>query len=259
MHANGAAGGAVAVGTSGWSYRHWRGRFYPEGLGPSRWLAYYAERFSTVEINASFYRLPSEQALRRWADTVPPGFRFALKGSRLITHTRRLANAERAVETFLARASLLGDRLACVLWQLPPTMPPDLERLDRFLASLPPRPAAAVELRNPAWLDAGVLEVLERHGAAYTCVSSRHFPALRAVTAPLVYVRFHGLTGGYAHDYSARQLRPWADFLSDAAADGRSALVYFNNDGEARAPANAERLRRQVARRLAASPSGRMR
>ena len=240
----------VAIGTSGWSYRHWRGRFYPDGLGASRWLAYYAERFATVEVNASFYRLPSENALRTWLETVPPGFRFALKGSRLITHARRLANAERAVETFLARAALLGERLACVLWQLPSDLPPDLERLDRFLGSLPPRPASAVELRDPAWLDEGVLDVLERHGAAYACISSRSFPALRVATAPLVYVRFHGLAGGYAHDYTSRELRPWADFLAQAAREGRTALVYFNNDGEARAPENAARLRRLVDRRL---------
>jgi uncharacterized protein YecE (DUF72 family) len=230
------------VGTSGWSYRHWRGRFYPAELPSRLWLEFYAERFGTVEINSSFYRLPSEASLRAWADAVPPGFLFAVKGSRLITHARRLAEAERAVSTFLDRVRLLGDRLGCVLWQLSPRLSLDLERLDRFLARLPTDLRYAVEFRHPTWLVPETLAVLEQHQAALTCVSSLALPPLRAVTADLVYLRFHGLAGGYAHDYSDEELRPWAEFAAAERASGRTALAYFNNDGEARAPANAARF-----------------
>ena len=234
--------GTIAIGTSGWSYRHWRERFYPRDLPTSRWFSFYAQRFDTVEINATFYRLPTEAAVRRWREAAPPGFTFSVKGSRLITHARRLQSAERALATFFERISLLGDRLGCVLWQLPPAFVPELDVLDRFLASVPGDVRHAVELRRVGEPAPELLRILEEHGASYVCTSSSATPADRRVTSDLVYVRFHGLSGGFAHSYPAEELRPWARFLRKARGEGRSALVYFNNDGEGRAPEDAAKL-----------------
>jgi uncharacterized protein YecE (DUF72 family) len=234
--------GTVAIGTSGWSYRHWRDRFYPRDLPASRWLPFYAERFDTVEINATFYRLPTEAAVRRWRNAAPPGFTFSVKGSRLITHARRLQNADRGLATFFERVSLLGDRLGCVLWQLPPGFVPELDVLDRFLASVPGDVRHAVELRRVDEPAPELLSLLEEHGASYVCTSSSAAPADRRVTSDLVYVRFHGLSGGFAHSYTAAELRPWASFLRKACEEGRSVLVYFNNDADGRAPEDAVKL-----------------
>jgi uncharacterized protein YecE (DUF72 family) len=236
----------IAIGTSGWSYRHWRERFYPSGLPASRWLPYYAEHFDTVEINATFYRLPSEHAVRRWRAAVPSGFSFAVKGSRLITHARRLQHADEAVARFVERISPLGESLGCILWQLPPGFVPELEVLDRFLHSVPSEARQAVELRRVGAPDPALLSLLADHSASYVCTSSPDAPGGCPVTSDLVYVRFHGLSGGYAHAYTVAELRPWACFLAEARSQGRSALVYFNNDAEGHAPEDAAKLRTLV-------------
>jgi uncharacterized protein YecE (DUF72 family) len=238
----------IRIGTSGWAYPHWRNRFYPSGLPATRWLSAYAERFDTVEINGTFYRLPSEQTVCRWRDAVPAGFRFAVKASRLITHARRLQGADEAISRFMERVLLLGERLACILWQLPPGFVPEPELLDGFLGALGDDARHAVELRHAGAPSSAVLRVLEHHGVSYVCTSSADAPESRAVTSDLVYVRFHGLSGGFSHHYTRRELMPWARFLADTVAGDRTALVYFNNDGEAHAPRDAATLRALVAR-----------
>jgi uncharacterized protein YecE (DUF72 family) len=140
--------GGILIGTSGWSYEHWAGDFYPPGLPARERLAYYVSRFPTVEINATFYRLPSESMVRSWRERVPPGFVFAVKGSRFITHIRRLEGVDEALDLFLSRVGLLGDGLAVVLWQLPPSLTLDVALLDRFLAALPEGVRHAVEFRH---------------------------------------------------------------------------------------------------------------
>jgi uncharacterized protein YecE (DUF72 family) len=165
-----------------------------------------------------------------------------LKGSRLITHARRLESA-RALETFLGRARRLGARLAGILWQLPPTQQRDDERLLRFLERLPSSVLQAVEFRHPSWRASEVDRLLEGSGVARVAVST---PALGVETFPdagPIYVRFHGLSAGYAHDYTHAELKPWAEALRAAAAEGRSGFAFFNNDGEARAPSDAAQLR----------------
>ncbi len=181
--------------------------------------------------------------MRRWRDAVPRGFTFSVKGSRLITHARRLEHADRALDTFFSRVSLLGNCLGCVLWQLPPGFVPDLGVLDRFLASVPDQVRHAVEFRRIGDPAPELLSVLAEHGASYVCTSSLSAPDDRASTTDLVYVRFHGLSGGFGHSYTVAELRPWARFLRTARDEGRSALVYFNNDAEGHAPDDAERLR----------------
>lgn len=232
----------IRTGTSGWSYRHWEGAFYPPSLADSQHLPYYAERFPTVEVNASFYRMPTEQAVRHWAERVGDDFVFAVKGSRFITHYHRLENVAGQVAAFLSRMQTLGDKLGVVLWQLPASMSPHHGELDAFLGLMPRTGLRhAVEFRDKAWLTDETYEILRGHNAAVVNVSSAQMPQDLTVTADFVYVRFHGLPD-FDHDYTAEQLRPWAEFLKQQDAEGRDGYVYFNNDGRARAPANASEL-----------------
>lgn len=185
------------------------GRLLPKGTPLGEWLEYYARRFTTVEINASFYRLPSAAMVTRWRELAPPGFAFAAKGSRLITHAHRLAGAEESAEAFMDRLGDLGPALAVVLWQLPPAMEcakESLARLDAFLGLLPGNVRHAVEFRHRSWLTGEVFSVLRDHGAAQVAVSSTRMPRDLTLTADFAYVRMHGLSGGHAHDYTRREL-----------------------------------------------------
>jgi uncharacterized protein YecE (DUF72 family) len=240
-----AASARVLIGTSGWSYQHWVGRFYPKGMSSGEWLSFYAERFPTVEINNTFYRLPSESMVRVWHERTPPEFRFAVKGSRFVTHFRKLRDSQASVEAFVGKARLLAEKLGVILWQLPPDLPQDTELLDAFLALLPDDIRQAVEFRNPTWLAEETYAVLRAHNAANVHVSSDEMPMDLTVTAGFVYVRFHGLAG-YHGAYVKRALGRWADFLAEQSSAGRDAYAYFNNDWEAHAPADAARLRDMV-------------
>jgi uncharacterized protein YecE (DUF72 family) len=245
----------ILIGTSGWSYRHWsQDAFYPRGLASGRWLEYYVQRFATVEINASFYRLPRAEMVARWRELAPPGFVFSAKGSRLITHAHRLKDVAEPAETFMDRLGGLGRALGVVLWQLPPGMKltdEHLARLDGFLGRLPGSVRHAVEFRDPSWLSDEAFAVLRDHSAAQVAVSSTNMPRDLTLTAGFAYVRFHGLAGGYAHGYTRRELAPWADFLTGLEEDGKDAYVYFNNDARAQAPKDARDLLELLAVRRA--------
>lgn len=236
-----ASSARVFVGTSGWSYDHWRGIFYPQHLGAQDRLAFYATRFETVEIDGTFYRLPTEAAVRRWCDAVPDDFRFAVKGSRLITHYRRLANIDEALDAFLRRVSLLGEKLVVVLWQLPPTLTCDLELLGGFLARLPGGVRHAVEFRHESWLAEPTFELLGGHGVAQVHVSGDAVRTDLTPTADFVYARLHG-TADYHGAYGRPALELWSLFVREQLAEGRDCYVYFNNDAEGHAPADAARL-----------------
>ncbi|MCS7207788.1 MAG: DUF72 domain-containing protein [Dehalococcoidia bacterium] len=230
------------IGTSGWHYPHWRGLFYPSDLSPSRWLAYYAQHFPTVELNAPFYRLPSERAVRSWAEGVPSGFRFAVKASRWITHIKRLAGgAELAL--FLERVRFLGKALGPILYQLPPTMRRDTQRLEGFLTRLPRDMCHAIEFRHPSWFCPEVYALLRRHGVALCLVDMVGFSSPREATGDFLYVRFHGTGGLYWGSYTEETLRGWAWDLQALSAGLRPIWAYFNNDAEAAAVHDALRLR----------------
>jgi uncharacterized protein YecE (DUF72 family) len=231
----------IKVGTSGWSYDHWDGVFYPEKLPPGGRLPYYATRLAAVEIDATFYRLPGEGAVAHWRDEVPEGFAFAAKGSRFVTHFRRLAGAWDQARSFVERLSVLGDKLEVVLWQLPPDLGLDVVLLDRFLTALPTGPRYAVEFRDPSWLVDETFEVLRAHGCAHVHVSSDAMPENLTVTADFVYVRFHG-TATYHGAYVEPALEPWRRFLLEQVSLGRDGYAFFNNDAEGHAPHDAERL-----------------
>jgi uncharacterized protein YecE (DUF72 family) len=209
-------------------YRHWRGLLYPEGLAQRRWLERYVQVFDTVELNATFYRLPTPETVERWRETAPPGFVFAVKGSRYLTHLKRLLDAGGGLERFYVPVSRFRSKLGPVLWQLPPHLKPDPPRLDRFLERLPPG-RHAVEFRDPDWYSEEVCAVLDRHGAAFCEHDHVKRPPPR-LTGRFRYVRFHGTTGRYSGRYGARALRPLAESYLDSAARGTDVFVYFNND-----------------------------
>lgn len=232
----------VRVGCSGWEYRHWRGDFYPAGLAQARWLEHYAGIFDTVEVNATFYRLPEVSTFTRWRDRVPPGFVFAVKASRYLTHIRRLRDPAGPLDLFFSRARLLGGKLGPVLYQLPPRWRIDVDRLARFLESLPPDVAQAVEFRDPSWYAEATFERLERHGVALCLHDLGDAASPRRVTAPFVYVRFHG-SATHGGSYADHELRDWAAWLARQVQEGRTLYAYFNNDVGGHAPRNAWTLR----------------
>lgn len=232
----------VYVGTSGWVYKAWAKTFYPPDLPAQRAFAYYASRFPTVEINATFYRLPSDAAILGWREQAPPGFVYAVKGSRTVTHYFKLRPGAKSFDLLLGRISALGGHLGPLLWQLPPGFPKDLARLEGFLDSLPRRRRHAVEFRDPSWLAHDVFALLRRWNVASVSLSAAWFPRDLTLTADFAYVRFHGLAGGAAHDYTRTELDPWAVHLQECAARGIDSYVYFNNDVNTRAPYNAELL-----------------
>jgi uncharacterized protein YecE (DUF72 family) len=226
----------IRIGTSGWLYREWRGRFYPEELRQDDWLPSYAARFPAVEVNNSFYRLPDPETFRRWRERTPAGFSFAVKVSRFLTHLRRLRDPEEPWERLWSRAVELGPRLGPLLFQLPPRFPADVERLRGLLDLLPRRARSAFEFRDPSWLVPDVFELLERAGAALVWPDR---PGARQ-DLPLVsgwaYLRFHqGQPDAPA--YTRASLTAWADRIAGLPAD--EVWVFFNNDQAAAAPHDA--------------------
>jgi uncharacterized protein YecE (DUF72 family) len=234
--------GRVYIGTSGWSYKSWEKSFYPEALPGTRHFQFYATQFPTVEINFTFYRLPLPSAVEGWRDKAPPGFVYALKGSRFITHMKKLANLGGGLDKFFDRIEPLKRRIGAILWQLPPVLHKDAPRLDDFLSQLPRSYHHAVEFRHPSWLEEDIFHLLHRHRAAHVSVSSLGMPMNLEVTSDLVYIRFHGLEGGAAHDYTRQELEPWARHIRRQAAAGKTVYAYFNNDANFRAPGNARLL-----------------
>jgi uncharacterized protein YecE (DUF72 family) len=229
------------IGTSGYSYKSWDKTFY--GDTPKRLqLEFYTTHFPTVEINATFYRLPSEGMVRGWHDRVNEDFVYAVKGSRFITHMKKLVKLDGALDKFFDRLAPMKDRTAVILWQLPGMLKKDAARIDDFLAQVPGDYRHAVEFRHPSWYDDEIFQVLHKHKAAHVALSSLGMPMNLSVTTDLVYIRFHGLEGGAAHDYTAAELEPWAGFISEQASKGRTLYIYFNNDINVRAPENAQML-----------------
>jgi uncharacterized protein YecE (DUF72 family) len=234
---------AVRIGCSGWDYDDWRGELYPPGLPKSRWLQTYAGRFDTVEVNATFYRLASRRAVESWVRATPERFEFAVKASRFLTHVKRLTDVGRGIRRFYAplQPMIEAGKLGPVLWQLPETFQRDDERLDRWLDALP-EGRHTIEFRHPSWFDARVLERLARRGVALTVGDhpQRPFQPHKA-TAGWWYVRLHYGARGRNGNYSPAELRTWARRIAQWRSR-RDVLVYFNNDWNAYAPANASAL-----------------
>jgi uncharacterized protein YecE (DUF72 family) len=233
----------LRVGTSGFHYEHWRERFYPADLARTEWFEFYARHFDTVEINNTFYRLPEPEVFAAWRDRAPKSFLYSLKFSRFATHLKRLKDPVEPVRRFVGRARRLGDRLGPILAQLPRNLAPDLERLRGFLEALDPEHRWVIEFRDRDWLDEAVFDLLRRHRVAL-CIHDLVPRHPHAVTADLVYLRFHG--DRYRGSYSPQFLSAQARRIADHLAHGRDVYAYFNNDERAFAVENALSLRRYV-------------
>ena len=216
----------IRVGTSGYAYKEWRGSFYPEKFKPALMLGYYSARFSTVEINNTFYKLPERQTLERWAEQVPAGFVFVLKASQRITHRQRLApESKETVDYMLETGRALGDKLGPILFQTPPFLKKDAPRLKAFLELLPSGQRAAFEFRHESWESEEVHETLRAHNAALVCADTEESAAGGAPIVPTAdwgYLRLRRM------DYDAAALEPWAARIR--AQPWRQAFVYFKHE-----------------------------
>ena len=239
----------LCIGTSGWVYNHWRGPFYPQGLAQAKWLGFYSQHFDTVELNNSFYHLPSEKAFEAWCDRTPSGFVYTVKVSRLITHLKKLRNVETALDTFLSRARILGEKLGPLLYQLPPNMPRNEALLQAFLELLPADLRHVFEFRNESWFDEGTFALLRKHGIGFCIYDMPGFVTPIAATADFAYIRFHGSAGMYESCYSDNEIEEWANRIEKLGQGLTAVYIYFNNDSQAFAVSNAKTL----ARRLSAS------
>ncbi len=238
--------GSWRVGTSGWVYPHWRGVFYPDDLPQARWFQHYVQYFDTVEINNTFYRLPAENTFDHWREQAPPGFIYAVKASRYITHVRRLRECEEPLQKFLGRARRLAASLGPILYQLPPRWRPNVDRLAAFMELLPPDLTHVFEFRDARWFHQEVLQLLRDHGLSF-CIY--HMPGLDCpleVTAPTIYVRMHGAGEVYGGCYDDATLRTWADRIRSWCRDGHDVYVYFNNDAFGNAVRNALTLKEML-------------
>jgi len=238
------------IGTSGWNYADWAGNvFYPEGLKPAQWLAFYSHHFDSVEVNNTFYRLPDKSIFEQWHSQTPASFRFTVKASRFITHMKKLAEPEKHMALFLRHASRLGKKLAVVLFQLSPAWRFRRDRLEglcKFLASqrIVPGVRAALEVRHPSWLCPECLALLRNHNVALVFADWPELPVREPITANFIFVRRHGPGELYSSNYTdfalkheAREIRIWL-------SQRRDVFVYFNNDVSAHAIRNAETLKR---------------
>lgn len=231
------------IGTSGWHYDDWRSRFYPDDLPRDKWLEFYSRHFNTLELNNSFYRLPTEAAFKNWYETSPPGFIFSVKVSRFITHIKRLKNCEEASRNFMSKASLLQEKLGPLLYQLPPGMLRNDDVLKIFLDMLPSGYRHVFEFRHESWFAEDVYRILREYRAGFCTYDMPGLTSPLVVTADFAYIRFHGHEGLYSSDYSDAELQAWAEKIRSLAGQMESIYVYFNNDVAGFAIKNARTLK----------------
>ncbi len=233
----------LRIGCSGFLYDHWKGAFYPEDVARNQWLAYYCKHFSTVELNVTFYGLPERETFAKWHMATPGDFRFALKGSRFITHVKKLKDCAEPLEAFFSRAALLKDKLEVILWQLPPAFSLDIERLSEFLQLLGLyRIRSAFEFRNKTWISKKIFSILERENAAICMADHPDFLMDIPATADFLYIRRHGTGGNHAAAYGTDLLKKDAKIIKAHLKKKTDVYVYFNNDAMGHAPQNALEL-----------------
>jgi uncharacterized protein YecE (DUF72 family) len=239
----------IRIGCSGWVYKHWRGIFYPEGLPQRRWFEFYASEFDTVEINSSFYHLPKAETFDKWGDQAPDGFCYAVKANRFITQAKKLKDAQEPLERFLGPTRRLKEHLGPILFQLPPNMRINLERLENFLKLLPEQPTSVFEFRNTSWYDEAAFALLDKYHAGFVVHDMKDIVSPHRASGRAAYVRFHGAGGKYWGRYSDEALAEWTDWCLDQARAGRSVWCYFNNDVHGHAIEDARALRSMVRQR----------
>lgn len=235
------------IGTSGWTYDHWKGRFYPNSLPKSHWFDYYASQFSSVEINATFYRTFKDQTYQKWKERAPQGFGYVLKAPRLITHRKFLLDVDELTRAFYHSCALLDDKFELILLQVAPQTPYDLERLRKALLAFPDPDKVAVEFRRQDWYCHEILSLLSDIGTTMCNVDSPRQKITDHLTSDKAYLRLHGRKHWYSYNYSDDELNELADLARDLARRGaKKVYVFFNNDFEGYAPANALTIKRML-------------
>jgi uncharacterized protein YecE (DUF72 family) len=239
----------IYIGTSGWSYKHWKELFYPPKLAATKWLPYYAQFFDSTEINGSFYRLPTQETVLKWMEQVPQGFRFCPKISRYLTHMKKLRDPEEPLERFFSIFEPMQPIMGPVLIQLPPQLPFQYDLVDHFFSLLKYRYAPyrfVIEVRHNTWLHDDALTLMTKYDIGFVISQSAVFPYLEMITAQNVYVRFHGPGDLYASPYTDDMLQQFARRFREWTAEGHTVWAYFNNDIHGYAVQDARRLQGMV-------------
>ncbi|MGE5682883.1 MAG: DUF72 domain-containing protein [Bacillota bacterium] len=220
----------IHIGTSGWNYQHWKGIFYSKGLKSGDWLEYYSRRFSTVEINNSFYRLPEKGSFRIWRDSVPEWFIFTAKANRYLTHMKKLNEPEEALNKLLERLSVLENKLGPILFQFPPFWNVNYERLRAFTEILPDKFRYSYEFRNQTWWREDIFELLRKHNISFCIYEMPGIVTPKEVTSDFIYLRFHGPDFPFKERFDQEVLLSWAEQIKQWNSDGKEVFIYFNND-----------------------------
>jgi len=234
--------GNVFIGTSGWHYKHWKGTFYPGDIKDSEQLSYFIQKFKTVELNNSFYRLPAIETFRNWYQATPHDFIFSVKGSRYISHLKKLILDKQAVDEFLDHVAHLKEKLGPILFQLPPRWEVNVERLSTFVSYLPKNQRFTFEFRNPTWYTEDIYQVLRQHHCAFCIYELAGHQSPEMVTADFIYIRLHGPGNKYQGNYTDKSLKNWAKECKCWQREGKDVYVYFDNDQAGYAAFNAQRL-----------------
>jgi uncharacterized protein YecE (DUF72 family) len=237
------------IGTSGWHYDDWRGRFYPEKLPKAQWLEFYARHFSTLELNNTFYRLPKESVFQKWHDSSPEGFVLSVKVSRYITHIKRLKDCGDEIDRFISKAIILKDKLGPLLYQLPPGLHRDDDILKSFLSILPQEMKHVIEFRHESWFTEEVYDILRRHHTGFCAFDMPKLTSPLLTTTNFAYIRFHGSDSLYSSCYTDEELAKWAKKITELAQNLKAVYIYFNNDVQGYALKNAETIRNHFERR----------
>ena len=235
----------VFIGTSGWSYSHWKTQFY-KTTPKKDWLSYYSQKFNSVEINSTFYRLQREETFEKWALTTPDDFVFSIKANRYLTHTKKLKDPDSSINLEMEHAKELGDKLAVVLWQLPASFKINIQRLENFIHALKQWQDVrhTIEFRHTSWFEVVVKQLLSENKIAICQSDAKSWPMWSEVNTDFVYIRLHGHTETYVSSYSNASLQSWAEKIRHWQGEGKAVYVYFDNDAYAHAPKNALQLSR---------------
>jgi uncharacterized protein YecE (DUF72 family) len=240
------AHGKTRIGTSGWLYKHWLHRFYPEKLNSKQMFQYYKDYFDTVELNNPFYRLPSPETFAGWKERSPEGFLYAVKASRYITHIKKLKEVKDSVDLFLFNASMLGEKMGPVLFQLPPSWKFDEERLAEFLELLPGDHRFTIEFRNHTWYNDITFDLLKKYNVSFCIYELEYHLSPLETTADFVYIRLHGPGKKYQGSYPDKTLRTWASRCRQWNSEKKDVYIYFDNDQNAYAAFNALDLKKEL-------------
>ncbi|RDC64208.1 DUF72 domain-containing protein [Adhaeribacter pallidiroseus] len=236
----------IWIGCSGWHYKHWKNIYYPAGTASQDYLKFYLQDFSTVEINNSFYRLPTPETFAAWYQAVPPDFLFSVKASRFITHLKKLKDPQQSIVRFFENVALLQEKLGPILFQLPPQWRCDASRFKDFLQALPLYYRYTFEFRDHSWYNEPIYDLLQAYNAAFCMYDLENHLSPQQVTTDFVYVRLHGPVYKYDGSYAEEVLTEWAHRCKSWRQTGKEVFVYFDNDMHGYAPYNARRLQELV-------------